>query len=70
MREVTLIYVEVINETEQVLIFATVFNKEPYGVPLTLNIILPVEVQDIQIRKAIMALEKMSYKDAKEAKMC
>lgn len=67
MREVELIYVEVLNETEQVLVFATTFNNEPYGAPLTLNTALPVDVQDIQIRKTVTKLERMKTKDAKEA---
>lgn len=58
MRNIELIYVEVINETEQLMIFAFPVGKKAYGLDLMLNTALPATIQDIQIRKLITKLGK------------
>jgi len=67
MRKAVLYYLEVLNETEQVLIFTVDFNNKKYGVDLILNTALSVQVQDVKIRKTIAKLEGMTRVDAKEA---
>jgi len=69
MRKVELTHVEVLNETEQILIFTTKFNKKDFGANLILNLALPVTVQDIQIRKTVLVLERMNRQDAKESEV-
>ena len=53
-KEVIFDYVEVINETEQLMIFTEGTGKT--GIDLILNTALPVQVQDIQINKKIAKL--------------
>jgi hypothetical protein len=67
MREVVLQHVEVMNETEQVFVFVTVFNKETYGVPVIMNMVLSVEKQDAEFRKTILYMQNMKTKEADEA---
>ena len=67
MREVEFLYVEVINETEQILIFQTIFNKQPYAKMITLNTALPVEMQDERLRKLITSLANMTREDASKS---
>lgn len=57
MKNAELIYVEVLNETEQLFIFAVESGKKSYGLDLILNTALPAEIQDIQMRKLITKLE-------------
>ena len=59
MREVVLQHVEVMNETEQVFVFVTIFNKETYGVPVIMNMVLSVEKQDAEFRKTILYMQNM-----------
>lgn len=49
-------YVEVLNETEQLMVFSDAAKNT--GVELILNTALPIEVQDIQINKKITRLLK------------
>lgn len=63
MRKVTLEYVEVVNETEQFMIFSTTFDKKDLGLELILNTALPLQVQDLRIRKTVERLEKLTRKD-------
>lgn len=67
MHKVELVYVEVLNETEQLLFFTTIFNKEIYGSPVILNTALTIKNQDIEIQKTVEKLKKMTRKDAKES---
>ena len=67
MKKAELIYVEVLNETEQLFLFAVEFNKKLYGLELALNLALPVTIQDIQIRRLIAKVETMKRADAKDA---
>jgi len=67
MRKVELMYVEVINETEQIFIFKTIFNKTPYAILITLNTALSIEVQDSVLAQAIVKLATMTQKDANNA---
>ena len=53
MREIELIYVEVMNETEHIFIFTTKFNGQDYAQMLTLNIALPIVVQDSKFNEAL-----------------
>ena len=64
MRKVELIYMEVINETEQLFIFETLFNKQHYAHMLVLNTALPIEMQDGLLSKVILSLANMTRKDA------
>ena len=64
MREIELIYIEVMNETEQLFVFETTFNKNKYAVPVIINMILPVTSQDEQLSNVILALVNMTRKDA------
>lgn len=64
MREVELIYVEVMNETEQLLVFETTFNKQMYARLIILNTALPVESQDVLLRVLILSLANMTKEDA------
>ena len=63
MREVEFYGVYVLNETEQLLIFTTIFDRKDYGIDLILNTALPPEVQDLQIAKTVNKLQKMTRKD-------
>jgi len=67
MKEVEFNYLGVLNETEQLVVFTTIYNKKSYGVCIILNTALPEEIQDVQIRKTIKKLESMKTKDAKKA---
>ena len=67
MREVNLLYVEVLNETEQIFIFETIFNKQQYAKMITLNTALPIEMQDKLLRTIILSLAKMTQKEANNA---
>lgn len=49
-------YLEVLNETEQLIIFTD--KSEKIGLDLILNTALPAEIQDIQINKIITKLIK------------
>lgn len=66
-KEAEFYYLEVINETEQLMIFTVDFNKKKYGADLILNIALPILVQDEKIRKTVAKAKKMKRQDAKEA---
>jgi len=68
MKEVELYYLEVLNETEQFMIFTTTFNKELFGLDLTLNTALPAQVQDLKIARIIERLSKISRKTLFDAK--
>jgi len=58
MKNAELIYVEVLNETEHFFVFAVKnSDKQLCGLELILNLALPVEVQDIKIRKTITKVE-------------
>jgi len=67
MRKIEFAYLEILNLTEQYMIFTTTFNRKEYGVDITLNTALPIEVQDVKLRKIIKKLETMKTKDAEEA---
>jgi len=67
MREVELIYVEVLNETEQVFIFETVFNKQKYAHLLVLNTALLIKIQDLELARCILSLANMTRKDAEKS---
>lgn len=67
MREVELIYLEVMNETEHLFVFETTFNKHQYAIPVIINMALPVEIQDEQISGLVMALVNMTRADAASA---
>jgi len=67
MREVEFYYLEILNETEQLMIFRTTFNKEPYGEMLVLNTALPVKKQDEQIKQAVYRLRHMNREVARNA---
>lgn len=64
MRKVELLYVEVINETEQLFVFETIFNKHSYAQMITLNIALSIEMQDAQLSHIIISLANMTREDA------
>ena len=67
MREVELLYVEVMNETEQMYIFETTFNKHKYAQLIILNTALPIGAQDMSLGKVIMSLADMTREDAKKS---
>ncbi|GAG61772.1 unnamed protein product [marine sediment metagenome] len=64
MKKVELIYVEVMNETEQFFIFETVFNKQHYAQTIVLNTALPITLQDMHLCKIILQLANMTRADA------
>ena len=64
VREVELIYSEVISNSEVVLVFQTIFNRKPYGTSVTLNTGLPVKIQDEKITEAVNQLIYMDRNDA------
>lgn len=68
MRKVEFMYVEVLNETQQLMLFMTKFNRQDYGMVLTLNMALSVKNQDMQIAEIVYALEHMKTEDTKDAK--
>jgi len=68
MRKVEFVYAEVLNETEQLFIFTTVFNSQVYAKSVILNMILPVLSQDSEFNEAIQSLANMTRKDAASAK--
>jgi len=63
MREIEFYGVYVLNETEQLLIFITTFDRKDYGLDLILNTALSPEVQDLQIAKTVNKLQSMTRKD-------
>ena len=63
MRKVEMLHLEVINETEQLYVFGTMFNKVVYAQQLMLNTALPIEMQDILFRNIIEFLESLKRKD-------
>lgn len=63
MRKVEFKYVEVLNETEQLMLFSTVFGGTEYGATVTLNTALSIKNQDIEIGKVVYQLENMKRKD-------
>lgn len=67
MREIYLDYVEVLNETEQALVFKTLFNREEYGVLVTLNTAQKIPVQDAYIARELETLINIDRKAAKKA---
>ena len=67
MREIELIYVEILNETEHLFIFTTTFNGQNYGQMLTLNMALPIVTQDSEFEKALATLININRKTAKKA---
>lgn len=67
MKDIEFYYLEIINETEQLMVFTTTFNRKEYGLDLMLNTALPIEVQDIQIRKIITKLNGISRKTLKKS---
>lgn len=66
MREIEFAYLEVLNATEQMIIFTTVFNRKTYGQVLVLNTALTPESQKVEIQKAISALEDLTRETAKK----
>ena len=66
MRTITLEYVEVINATEQLMVFSTVFDRKEWGLDLVLNTALPPQVQDLKIRALITKLERLTRKDVEK----
>jgi len=64
MRKVELLHLEVINETEQLYIFGTMFNKVLYAQQLMLNTALPIPMQDELIRGIVEFLKNMKREDA------
>ena len=66
-RKVELLHLEVINETEQLYVFGTMFNKVLYAQQLMLNTALPVEMQDELFRNIISMLTDMTRADAADA---
>jgi len=64
MRKVELAYVEILNETEQLFIFTTIFNKETYAQTIVMNMALPLHIQDIRFVEVISVLAEMTKKDA------
>lgn len=67
MREVYLLYVEVLNETEHVFIFETKFNKQKYAHMLVLNTALPIKIQDLEFNRIISSLVNMTREDARDS---
>lgn len=67
MREVELIYIEVMNETEQLFVFETVFNKKSYAYAIVLNTALSIKIQDMELSNCILSLANMTRKDAMNA---
>lgn len=67
MREVTLEHVEVLNETEHIFVFKTIFNGRDYASPVIVNMALKPEVQNATLVTVIEALETMTREDARKA---
>jgi len=67
MRKVELIYLEVMNETEHLFVFETTFNSQTYALPVILNMALPTEIQDTELKKVIGSLANMTRKDAADS---
>lgn len=67
MKQVELEYVEVLNETEQIFIFTTIFNGKKYANTLIINMALPVGIQDTEISNAVNALATMNREVASKA---
>lgn len=58
-----LIYLEILNETEQFMMFAVKYYGKLYGLELTLNTALPVKTQDEQIAALVEKLITMRKAD-------
>lgn len=67
MRKVEFYYVEVLNETEQLIMFRTMFDKKPYATMRVINTVLPIEQQDSLLKIDIQALENITREDAKKS---
>jgi len=68
MRKVEFMYLEILNETEQLMLFMTKFNRQDYGMVLVLNMALSIRSQDKQIADIVYKLEKLKTEDTKDAK--
>lgn len=66
-RKVELLHLEVINETEQLYVFGTMFNGQVYAQQIMLNTALPIEIQDNLFIAIINLLETMTRADAADA---
>jgi len=67
MRQISLEYLEVLNTTEQVMVFITKFNRKDYGTAVVVNTALNVKQQDEAIAAAVMRLVNINRENAKEA---
>jgi len=66
MRKIIFEYLEVLNETEQLIVFSTIFDRKSVGLDLKLNTALPAPIQDIQLRRTIVKLERLTRKDVEK----
>lgn len=67
-KEVDFYYLEVVNETEQLMIFTTTFDKDLVGLDIMLNTALPVQVQDLKIARIVERLSKITRKTRFDSK--
>jgi hypothetical protein len=65
-KEVFFSYVEVLNATEQLMVFTTVIDKKEYGAHLILNTALSIGMQDIHITNTINQVLALTKKSVKE----
>jgi len=67
MKQVELEYIEVLNETEQIFIFTTLFQGKKYANTIILNMATPTEIQDALLKQGVEALIYMNKKVAATA---
>ncbi len=61
--KVEFVYLEIVNQTEQLMVFSTSYYGKEYGLEIILNTALPIEVQDEKLRKIIAKVASMKKAD-------
>lgn len=66
--KIEMIYSEVLNSTEIILIFQRTYYGHDYGVYATINLASPVPEQDSEIARALFKLEHLDGESARNAR--
>ncbi len=67
MKRITLLYLEVMNQTEQLYVFGIMHDKEQYGTSIIMNTALPIPMQDELFTKFLVQLSGATLDDMKKA---
>lgn len=67
MRKISLLYLEVMNQTEQLYVFGIMYKKEQYASSIIMNTALPIPLQDDLFDKYLTQLSGATIADMKKA---